>query len=219
MVFLNRSPNQHKNGSWFHLDVHAPPRFSVTPEDIVYVNLGKFSWSFLAIISYICISARYRIKLFATVLRISPDKCVYLFHMWAFESTLQAFPWPGTADVIYVFGFQDFDATQINHHFQLHCQLILCAYATTIQIYTHTQTQLNIIRFFINSICCFLRGIYSMRISHITIWQFYCYVYSFRPNIQLIIWLWSQKKSESFRPIPTRKFGVHLDCIWIVRVK
>lgn len=41
VVFLNRSPNQHKNGTWFHLDVHAPPRFSVTPEDIVYVNLGK----------------------------------------------------------------------------------------------------------------------------------------------------------------------------------
>lgn len=67
-MFLNRSPNQHKNGSWFHLgkytplilvivmviiaeilyyfvshlDVHAPPRFSVTPEDIVYVNLGKY---------------------------------------------------------------------------------------------------------------------------------------------------------------------------------
>ncbi|CRK96838.1 CLUMA_CG009918, isoform A [Clunio marinus] len=40
VVFLNRSPNQHKNGSWFHLDVHAPPRFSVTPEDIIYVNLG-----------------------------------------------------------------------------------------------------------------------------------------------------------------------------------
>ncbi|XP_063703183.1 protein turtle-like isoform X2 [Culicoides brevitarsis] len=40
VVFLNRSPNQHKNGTWFHLDVHAPPRFSVTPEDIIYVNLG-----------------------------------------------------------------------------------------------------------------------------------------------------------------------------------
>ncbi|XP_063222790.1 protein turtle isoform X3 [Bacillus rossius redtenbacheri] len=40
VVFLNRSPNQHKNGTWFHLDVHAPPRFSITPEDIVYVNLG-----------------------------------------------------------------------------------------------------------------------------------------------------------------------------------
>lgn len=41
VVFLNRSPNQHKNGTWFHLDVHAPPRFSVTPEDIIYVNLGE----------------------------------------------------------------------------------------------------------------------------------------------------------------------------------
>lgn len=40
VVFLNRSPNQHKNGSWFHLDVHAPPRFVVTPEDVIYVNLG-----------------------------------------------------------------------------------------------------------------------------------------------------------------------------------
>lgn len=43
VVFLNRSPNQHKNGTWFHLDVHAPPRFSVTPEDIIYVNLGKWA--------------------------------------------------------------------------------------------------------------------------------------------------------------------------------
>lgn len=42
VVFLNRDPKQHKNGTWFHLDVHAPPRFSVTPEDIIYVNLGKF---------------------------------------------------------------------------------------------------------------------------------------------------------------------------------
>ncbi|XP_050308030.1 protein turtle isoform X4 [Anthonomus grandis grandis] len=40
VVFLNRSPNQHKNGTWFHLDVHAPPRFVVTPEDVIYVNLG-----------------------------------------------------------------------------------------------------------------------------------------------------------------------------------
>ncbi|XP_059615357.1 protein turtle isoform X7 [Phlebotomus argentipes] len=40
VVFLNRSPNNNKNGTWFHLDVHAPPRFSVTPEDIIYVNLG-----------------------------------------------------------------------------------------------------------------------------------------------------------------------------------
>ncbi|CAH0560776.1 unnamed protein product [Brassicogethes aeneus] len=40
VVFLNRSPNQGKNGTWFHLDVHAPPRFAVTPEDVIYVNLG-----------------------------------------------------------------------------------------------------------------------------------------------------------------------------------
>ncbi|KAJ8922840.1 hypothetical protein NQ315_007875 [Exocentrus adspersus] len=40
VVFLNRSPNQNKNGTWFHLDVHAPPRFVVTPEDVIYVNLG-----------------------------------------------------------------------------------------------------------------------------------------------------------------------------------
>ncbi|XP_034256877.1 protein turtle-like isoform X1 [Thrips palmi] len=40
VVFLNRAPNQNKNGTWFHLDVHAPPRFSVTPEDVIYVNLG-----------------------------------------------------------------------------------------------------------------------------------------------------------------------------------
>ncbi|XP_076274404.1 protein turtle-like isoform X1 [Rhynchophorus ferrugineus] len=40
VVFLNRSPNKHKNGTWFHLDVHAPPRFVVTPEDVIYVNLG-----------------------------------------------------------------------------------------------------------------------------------------------------------------------------------
>ncbi|XP_065159614.1 protein turtle isoform X4 [Atheta coriaria] len=41
VVFLNRSPNGNKkNGTWFHLDVHAPPRFIVTPEDVIYVNLG-----------------------------------------------------------------------------------------------------------------------------------------------------------------------------------
>ncbi|XP_063916601.1 protein turtle isoform X5 [Zophobas morio] len=40
VVFLNRSPNSHKNGTWFHLDVHAPPRFTDTPSEIIYVNLG-----------------------------------------------------------------------------------------------------------------------------------------------------------------------------------
>ncbi|XP_026296255.1 protein turtle isoform X12 [Apis mellifera] len=38
VVFLNRSPN--KNGTWFHLDVHAPPKFSITPEEMIYVNVG-----------------------------------------------------------------------------------------------------------------------------------------------------------------------------------
>ncbi|XP_044008135.1 protein turtle isoform X3 [Aphidius gifuensis] len=40
VVFLNRSPNSPKNGTWFHLDVHAPPRFSMTPEEMIYVNVG-----------------------------------------------------------------------------------------------------------------------------------------------------------------------------------
>uniref|UniRef100_A0A8D8SYH6 Protein turtle n=1 Tax=Cacopsylla melanoneura TaxID=428564 RepID=A0A8D8SYH6_9HEMI len=41
VVFLNRPPSSHtKNGTWFFLDVHAPPRFSVTPEEVIYVNLG-----------------------------------------------------------------------------------------------------------------------------------------------------------------------------------
>ncbi|KAJ8669632.1 hypothetical protein QAD02_000891 [Eretmocerus hayati] len=40
VVFLNRSPNNNKNGTWFHLDVHAPPRFTITPEEMIYVNLG-----------------------------------------------------------------------------------------------------------------------------------------------------------------------------------
>ncbi|KAG7213388.1 hypothetical protein KM043_002681 [Ampulex compressa] len=39
VVFLNRSPNSNKNGTWFHLDVHAPPRFSITPEEMIYVTL------------------------------------------------------------------------------------------------------------------------------------------------------------------------------------
>ncbi|XP_022903415.1 protein turtle isoform X4 [Onthophagus taurus] len=40
VVFLNRFPSAQKNGTWFHLDVHAPPRWVVIPEDIIYVNLG-----------------------------------------------------------------------------------------------------------------------------------------------------------------------------------
>ena len=28
-----------QNGTWYHLDVHAPPSFIQTPEEIVYVSL------------------------------------------------------------------------------------------------------------------------------------------------------------------------------------
>ncbi|XP_047741035.1 protein turtle [Hyalella azteca] len=28
------------NGTWIHLDVHAPPRFTTTPDDVTYVNIG-----------------------------------------------------------------------------------------------------------------------------------------------------------------------------------
>ena len=40
IVFLNRSPSQKRNGTWFYLDVHAPPRFTLTPDEIIYVSLG-----------------------------------------------------------------------------------------------------------------------------------------------------------------------------------
>ncbi|VVC39592.1 Fibronectin type III,Immunoglobulin subtype,Immunoglobulin-like domain,Immunoglobulin-like [Cinara cedri] len=39
VVFLNRSPTN-KNGTWFHLDVHAPPRFVTVPNEVQYINLG-----------------------------------------------------------------------------------------------------------------------------------------------------------------------------------
>ncbi|XP_025421495.1 protein turtle isoform X1 [Sipha flava] len=39
VVFLNRSPTN-KNGTWFHLDVHAPPRFVTIPGDVQYINVG-----------------------------------------------------------------------------------------------------------------------------------------------------------------------------------
>jgi len=38
--FLNRSPRQDNNGTLFHLNVHAPPHFTLTPEEVVYVSLG-----------------------------------------------------------------------------------------------------------------------------------------------------------------------------------
>ncbi|XP_040573911.1 protein turtle isoform X4 [Lepeophtheirus salmonis] len=39
VMFINRDPDAIVNGTWFHLDVHAKPHFTVTPEDIVYVNI------------------------------------------------------------------------------------------------------------------------------------------------------------------------------------
>ncbi|XP_008189427.1 protein turtle isoform X3 [Acyrthosiphon pisum] len=39
VVFLNRSPTN-KNGTWFHLDVHAPPKFVTIPGEVQYINVG-----------------------------------------------------------------------------------------------------------------------------------------------------------------------------------
>lgn len=41
VYFLNRSPDAPKNGTWVRLDVHAPPRFSIKPPDVVYVKIGE----------------------------------------------------------------------------------------------------------------------------------------------------------------------------------
>jgi hypothetical protein len=41
VFFINRSPELPKNGSWVHLDVHAPPRFSQKPPELLYVRLGE----------------------------------------------------------------------------------------------------------------------------------------------------------------------------------
>ncbi|XP_035703262.1 protein turtle isoform X2 [Folsomia candida] len=45
VYFLNRSPppsnNKNVTGSWYHLDVHAPPRFVHTSDDTVYTKIGK----------------------------------------------------------------------------------------------------------------------------------------------------------------------------------
>ena len=29
-----------QNGTWFHLSVHAAPKFVIVPKDIVYVGIG-----------------------------------------------------------------------------------------------------------------------------------------------------------------------------------
>jgi len=45
VYFLNRSPppqnSKNISGSWYHLDVHAPPRFIHTSDDVVYTKIGK----------------------------------------------------------------------------------------------------------------------------------------------------------------------------------
>lgn len=45
VYFLNRSPppqnSKNITGSWYHLDVHAPPRFVHTSDDVVYTKVGK----------------------------------------------------------------------------------------------------------------------------------------------------------------------------------
>ncbi|XP_064078244.1 protein turtle-like isoform X11 [Macrobrachium nipponense] len=39
VYYLDRS-GATDNGTWIHLDVHAPPRFTTTPDDVTYVNIG-----------------------------------------------------------------------------------------------------------------------------------------------------------------------------------
>ncbi|KAG8194491.1 hypothetical protein JTE90_013246 [Oedothorax gibbosus] len=41
VYFLNRPPDSPKNGTWIHLDVHAPPHFKMKPLDVVYVKVGE----------------------------------------------------------------------------------------------------------------------------------------------------------------------------------
>ena len=41
VFFVNRPPELPKNGTWVHLDVHAPPHFKKRPPDVVYVKIGE----------------------------------------------------------------------------------------------------------------------------------------------------------------------------------
>ncbi|XP_054162906.1 protein turtle homolog B-like isoform X2 [Oppia nitens] len=41
VFFLNRPPEPIKNGTWVHLDVHAPPHFRLKPPDVIYVKVGE----------------------------------------------------------------------------------------------------------------------------------------------------------------------------------
>ena len=36
--FSKSFPTQ--NGTWYHLSVHAAPKFVITPKDVVYVGIG-----------------------------------------------------------------------------------------------------------------------------------------------------------------------------------
>ena len=38
MKFQNHFFSQ--NGTWYHLSVHAAPKFVITPKDVVYVGIG-----------------------------------------------------------------------------------------------------------------------------------------------------------------------------------
>nr|WKY18272.1 turtle-like protein IGSF9 [Penaeus vannamei] len=40
VFYLDRTGSP-DNGTWIHLDVHAPPRFTTTPDDVTYVNIGN----------------------------------------------------------------------------------------------------------------------------------------------------------------------------------
>ena len=37
MKFQKKFP---QNGTWYHLSVHAAPKFVITPKDVVYVGIG-----------------------------------------------------------------------------------------------------------------------------------------------------------------------------------
>lgn len=41
IYFLNRPVGSPKNGTWVHLDVHAPPHFKTKPPEVVYVKVGE----------------------------------------------------------------------------------------------------------------------------------------------------------------------------------
>jgi len=41
VFFVNRPSELPKNGTWVHLDVHAPPHFKEKPPEVVYVKIGE----------------------------------------------------------------------------------------------------------------------------------------------------------------------------------